>query len=590
MKNRDGFTLVEIIICISILSLITIVGVKVITNGMSDDEKKSEYVELIRMETALYVEANKEIDKFKNLKDEGDFVFIQLADLIDTGLLSEEEYNPWRKGTSREFDYDLVKVYVDELNDIRIDYPTEYFEKNKEEIDIIKENVAIVKLKNNNKNANVVKLPESSIVLNEIKTKFSELSLSDVAIFMKEVQDGRKYKYEEQGYYLEDYYGRSISTDLDDWSIKTTWNSYERTWTIMYDINNESELLKKYKINGAKRLVKLIDNDGPLLLSNNLFREYGEEFIYLSYKNSLCTLLSDNYLLFDNFDGITIDVNFDNYSCSEVDITSNQTFEDSIKNYRNYAINFKVGKNSPPTIAYNGGLSYDIVSIYTEHSEIPQLQPFYNNIYVYDEEDGRIEPNYYLYNDYYWNGGYYDYRNTSERLWPNDYTLHIDAVDSDGASSFITLWINVYSNPIPYEPEFIPDDFIYEIPEDYTCVPDWSNGFCGIIDRMSANGDAWYETTDSEERARLNKENIEYGNQIENYIGYPVDYDSTTGRHYYIDDNGSKNIIFDRDIYGQIYTNTEELWLDYQLSQAENNQPFESGARPGYTCIYGYIC
>ena len=178
----------------------------------------------------------------------------------------------------------MYKVYLDNESNVDIVYPTEYIDNTKEEIQVIL-NEVFIKLKDNNEENNQVILPSSKEVLADMNEEINRGEYTQYT-FMNEVQSGKYYKYNEAGYYLEDYNGNEISTT--DWCIEEEFNEDTFTWKYTYSICEDSELWETYQtihFNGIERNVKLIDNDAPILLEYNDKHEYGESgyYDYLGY-------------------------------------------------------------------------------------------------------------------------------------------------------------------------------------------------------------------------------------------------------------------------------------------------------------------
>ena len=94
MKNNRGFTLVELIAVITLLSAIILVTVPVIINTIKkNDLKLSEYFEnSLKQAAEFYVERNRDI--FPDLNNIGGNIEIPTEDLVKAGYLKQDLENP----------------------------------------------------------------------------------------------------------------------------------------------------------------------------------------------------------------------------------------------------------------------------------------------------------------------------------------------------------------------------------------------------------------------------------------------------------------------------------------------------------------
>ena len=94
MKNNRGFTLVELISVITLLSAIILVTVPVIINTIKkNDLKLSESFEnSLKQAAEFYVERNR--DKFPDLDNIGGNIEIPTEDLVKAGYLKQDLENP----------------------------------------------------------------------------------------------------------------------------------------------------------------------------------------------------------------------------------------------------------------------------------------------------------------------------------------------------------------------------------------------------------------------------------------------------------------------------------------------------------------
>ena len=126
MKNKQGFTLVEIIVSIGLLALIGVaVGIS-LNKTFKKQEVKSyqEYVEKIKSSAMLY--ASNTVEIVNKLNSNASFQVITIEELINKGYISEKLENPQ---TKEKIDpAEKVKVYYNENSEMEIEYP--YVETN----------------------------------------------------------------------------------------------------------------------------------------------------------------------------------------------------------------------------------------------------------------------------------------------------------------------------------------------------------------------------------------------------------------------------------------------------------------------------
>ena len=88
MKNKKGFTLVEILVSIGLMALFGSVIAIYLNIVFKDNNKKhyNEYVENIKSSAMLYV--NNTVDIINDLNDNS-FKIITIGDLIDNGYVND---------------------------------------------------------------------------------------------------------------------------------------------------------------------------------------------------------------------------------------------------------------------------------------------------------------------------------------------------------------------------------------------------------------------------------------------------------------------------------------------------------------------
>ena len=94
MKNRKGFTLIELV---SVVALIAIAGVVIVISITSQVKKQVEksynlYKETILTSAELYVEQHR--NSYPELEDINDSIYITVEDIIGANLLNKDLKNP----------------------------------------------------------------------------------------------------------------------------------------------------------------------------------------------------------------------------------------------------------------------------------------------------------------------------------------------------------------------------------------------------------------------------------------------------------------------------------------------------------------
>ena len=119
MKNKKGFTLIELVIAIGLLSLFAVtIGITLTKNIKSQKTRElKEYNEKLVSSSNLYVSNNNKI--LNDLSTVKGFVFITIGDLISNGYLSENTINPT---TNEKVDKNTkIKISYDANGTIKID-------------------------------------------------------------------------------------------------------------------------------------------------------------------------------------------------------------------------------------------------------------------------------------------------------------------------------------------------------------------------------------------------------------------------------------------------------------------------------------
>ncbi len=120
MRNKKGFTLVEVLVSIGLLALLGSVIAISLNRVFKDNNKKNydEYVEKIKSAAMLYV--NNTVDILNDLNDFS-FKIITIGDLVDNGYLNDNLVNPdtnEKVGKNEE-----IQVFYDSDHELIVVYP-----------------------------------------------------------------------------------------------------------------------------------------------------------------------------------------------------------------------------------------------------------------------------------------------------------------------------------------------------------------------------------------------------------------------------------------------------------------------------------
>ena len=112
--KKNGFTMVELIAIIIIISVILILSYSSLTKSLkeADVKEKKDFITKIENAAMLYVETN--LDSFKRLDNISDYEILIANDLVELGYLDDSIKNP----TESSLDEVLIKVQKKEDNTI----------------------------------------------------------------------------------------------------------------------------------------------------------------------------------------------------------------------------------------------------------------------------------------------------------------------------------------------------------------------------------------------------------------------------------------------------------------------------------------
>ena len=120
MKNKKGFTLVEILVSIGLLALLGSVIAISLNRVFKDNNKKhyNEYVEKIKSSAMLFV--NNTVDIINDLNDNS-FKIITIGDLIDNGYVNDSLVNP--STDEKVGKEEKIQVSYDSDHELIVTYP-----------------------------------------------------------------------------------------------------------------------------------------------------------------------------------------------------------------------------------------------------------------------------------------------------------------------------------------------------------------------------------------------------------------------------------------------------------------------------------
>lgn len=513
--NKKGFTIIEILICVSLLASIALIGIVQIRKETKTDEKiKEEYTEALKLESGLLYDRYKTNEKFSGLVRENDWVIIQLGDLIDEGLLEETIYNPYRNTTVGDFREDCIKIILNKELIPEIDpEPAECRGKTKEEIQVMLNENYFIHINQNDSITNKVVLEDSYDMLRNNGTSL-----------INDIQNGNyiEENFIDPGVTIKNNNGLII--EGIDINVDYEYDEDKKAVLYTYSVDENSPKYDKFEIKSVTREVKYSDTDGPIIKYAYNDWGYSEgDWIYFSFPTSsshgymdfwsLYNYASSEYQTFDNYDGVNyfnLEDYYDYYYFETFDWISNYYMTDQIEvmdsvgNSRNYNIEISPYYNEPPYIYYDGPTWMYDSDVYYSNGEI---YPFYDHIYVEDSDSYYGASYYYYLYDNYGNY-YYTYNNTY--IPSGDYTLYIEAMDDyDYTYTLFDIYIDYYHYEEPYYGcEYYGTCDYYE--PSYGYEPGYD--YCDIACQMYNNSQEWWGAS-PEEQERLHQEN-EYLSQF----------------------------------------------------------------------------
>lgn len=128
MNNKKGFTLVEMLVVLSVLCIIFLMVVPEVTN-LYKKAKENEYERFLSdifLSTEAYVQKN--IDKYPELNTKNTKVYIYFNELLESGYLKSTIIDPKNKKNVKEEDF-TVELFLNDDNEYKYKLYEEHYEK-----------------------------------------------------------------------------------------------------------------------------------------------------------------------------------------------------------------------------------------------------------------------------------------------------------------------------------------------------------------------------------------------------------------------------------------------------------------------------
>lgn len=127
MKNKKGFTLVEMLVVLSVLVIIFLIVVPDVTS-LYKKLKQNEYERFLSdifLSTEAYVQKN--IDKYPELNTNNTKIYIYFEELLDSGYLKATIMDPKNKKNVKEEDY-TVELFLNDDNEYKYKLLEEHYD------------------------------------------------------------------------------------------------------------------------------------------------------------------------------------------------------------------------------------------------------------------------------------------------------------------------------------------------------------------------------------------------------------------------------------------------------------------------------
>jgi competence protein ComGC len=96
MNNKKGFTLVELLAILGLLTIIILLGMPLLINQIESQKKKNyeNFVGDLCLATESYINHNTNIDGINEFRESGDTIQISIGDLMSNGYVKSNTKNP----------------------------------------------------------------------------------------------------------------------------------------------------------------------------------------------------------------------------------------------------------------------------------------------------------------------------------------------------------------------------------------------------------------------------------------------------------------------------------------------------------------
>jgi len=376
---KKGFTLIEIIISIGLILLISVPFIFISLKPKKVDEEK--FLKDLKTNAIVYLESNGGDVNVVKLKNDNKTMYIQIKDLIEQGLLDEDDIDP-KNGNkkiadSREL---YVKISKNDEGFYELLYPAEKI-------------IPVLVVNNESDISDTCKFKTSMEIFNYAKTNYdydgnNKFSLSELERFDSEEKNrllfGENFKsfcpWTEPDFDIKDQDGESLSTDPE--VTKTvTYDESQKKWRINYKTDYDEIIYEK------NYYVSHNDNSSPIIV-----QELDEHMQMKSSITILVNITEKKSVYTDFADYITDGVKqykiFDN-----VDNLSDLTISDEQKN--EIKGNFALKKSGTIREYYKK----EYVGKYSNNSNY--LSSPYNLTYIKDSSSNTLQTKLYIKMNYY---------------------------------------------------------------------------------------------------------------------------------------------------------------------------------------------
>lgn len=280
-KNNKGFTLIEIIISISLIALLSVITI-VLINKNDKDKEKEKFLTTIESSSVVFLESIEVDGIIDNLRYPGDILYIQISELINSGLLDGELDDPFFLGTKLKdhvCEWVRAKLENDDTALLTVEYPVfNDIPVNIQRCEKLEQKVKTptINIVDNNS--------EKFILYNDTETTFKNCgfdthkSIENPGCFPFNKDSTKNLPEKVKNYHdnftltLRDYRGNTIKYLKENIKLENTINQNYITYKLSYNGDD-------YKgVKSTEYVVKFKDNSAPALI-------YGTDITDAEYKN-----------------------------------------------------------------------------------------------------------------------------------------------------------------------------------------------------------------------------------------------------------------------------------------------------------------